>query len=88
MLGDNEGAVEDFTQAIELDPSSAKAYEDRGFAKLILGDNEGAIKDAAQAIKLSPNFALAYFTRGYAKLRLGDNEGAIRGDRACSQLCY
>lgn len=76
-LGDNKGAIEDFTKAIELNPNDAEAYGNRGIAKVNLRDNIGAIKDFTKAIELNPNAKEAYSNRGIAKVNLGDNKGAI-----------
>ena len=47
-------AIEDYTQAIKLDPNPAYAYNNRGTVKLKLGDYQGAIKDYDKAIELDP----------------------------------
>src|ERR1700720_4401186 len=39
---DLDGAIADFTRAIELDPQYASAYGDRGLAKQSKGDQDGA----------------------------------------------
>ncbi|TRU94059.1 MAG: tetratricopeptide repeat protein, partial [Microcystis wesenbergii Mw_QC_S_20081001_S30D] len=44
-LGDNQGAIADYNQAIKLKPDNAIAYHNRGWAKYNLGDNQGAIAD-------------------------------------------
>ncbi|MBG0743512.1 MAG: serine protease, partial [Cylindrospermopsis raciborskii KL1] len=75
--GDNKGAIDDFTQALKLDPNNAITYYDRGAARYNLGDNKGAIDDYNQALKLDPNYAHAYIGRGNARYNLGDNKGAI-----------
>jgi tetratricopeptide (TPR) repeat protein len=84
-LGDYQGAIDDYNQALKLDPNNAKAYYNRGIARSDLGDNQGAIDDYTQAIKLDPNNAYAYNTnnayaynnRGFARYNLGDKQGAI-----------
>ena len=57
-------AIQDFTQAIRLDPSDAKAYFHRGNVYFELGDLDRAAQDYAQAINLNPQYAEAYRDRG------------------------
>jgi tetratricopeptide (TPR) repeat protein len=75
--GDMNGAIADFSRAIELDPKSVSANYRRGITKLQKGDYDGAIGDLTRTIELSPNTADYYNDRGLAKLRKGDNDGAI-----------
>ncbi|MCC5619797.1 serine/threonine-protein kinase [Nostoc sp. CHAB 5715] len=72
-----EGAVEDFNQAIELDPKNALAYNKRGDAYYRLGDYEQAQADSSQAILLNPQDANAYFDRGFALSELSKYKEAI-----------
>ncbi len=48
--GDNQGAIEDFTRAIEIDPGCVEAYEGRGISRDLLGDAAGAKEDYAKSI--------------------------------------
>ena len=75
-LGDKQGAIADFNQAIAINPQDANAYYNRGNAKDDLGDKQGAIADYNQAIAINPQDALAYNNRGNAKDALGDKQGA------------
>jgi tetratricopeptide (TPR) repeat protein len=52
-LKDHEGAIEDYTQAIQLDPQFALAYYNRGDARNSLGDTKGAEADWAQARRIN-----------------------------------
>jgi tetratricopeptide (TPR) repeat protein len=69
--GDFEKAIEDFTEAIRLDPKYADGYFQRGRAYLArkTGDakenTDKAIADFGEAIKVNPNLAGAYSMRGY-----------------------
>ena len=83
--GDYQGAIEDYNQAIKLDPDYAIPYHNRGLARYNLKDYEEAISkrsaprcaDYNQAIRLKPDFPLAYKNRGNARLELEDYEGAM-----------
>jgi S1-C subfamily serine protease/tetratricopeptide (TPR) repeat protein len=85
-LGDKQGAISDFNQAISLNPKYAKTYSNRGNAKYALGDKQGAISDFNQAISLNPKDEKAYFNRGNAKYALGDKQGAINDFTKASEL--
>ncbi len=56
-LKDYRGAIADYNKAIELDPTEATAYNNRGHVKLNLEDYRGAIADCNKAIELNPTFA-------------------------------
>ena len=74
---DYEGAIEDYNQAIRLDPDNALAYKHRGDARRNLEDYEEAMADYTEAIRLDPEYAAAYNNRGVVRRQLGDYEEAI-----------
>ncbi|MFN5595247.1 MAG: tetratricopeptide repeat protein, partial [Aphanizomenon sp.] len=76
-LGDKQAAIDDFTQAIKINPNYDKAYNNRGSVRDDLGDKQGAIDDYTLAIKFNPNLAQAYNNRGVVRKELGDKQGAI-----------
>ena len=89
--GDSNGAIADFSRAIELDPKAVCAYYNRALAKSDKGDLDGVISDLSRAIELNPNGAdfcgddpsVAYRFRADTKVRKGDIDGAIADyDRA------
>jgi tetratricopeptide (TPR) repeat protein len=57
QLGNKEGAVKDYTEAVKLDSSLAKAYHRRGVIYLDIGDRQKAVDDLRKA-------ALLYFEQG------------------------
>jgi tetratricopeptide (TPR) repeat protein len=75
--GDFTGAIEDYTEGINIDPNDAPAYNNRGNTRSKLGDFTGAIEDYTQGINIDPNDAPAYNNRGIARSKLGDFTGAI-----------
>lgn len=62
--GDPDGAIADYSRALELDPKDAAAYNNRGNVKKDKGDVDGAIADYSRALELDPKFPLAYNNRG------------------------
>ena len=75
--GDLDGAVTDYSRAIEIDPKYAEAYINRGNAKSEKGDPDEAIVDLSRAIEINPKYAEAYINRGVAKGKKGDLDGEI-----------
>jgi tetratricopeptide (TPR) repeat protein len=74
---DYESAIEDFNQAIRLNPNSASVYDIRGIVYLNLGDLDRAMSDFNQAIRIDPDYASAYDSRGIVYRRRGDLDRAI-----------
>gem|GEM_PF-2924364 len=78
--------MQDFTKAIQLDPTFSAAYFERGLAQ-VRGINytdeiniharQNAIKDFSQAIRLNPNYARAYYYRGRIYSLGLDNSKAV-----------
>lgn len=71
-LGDYRAAIENYNQALKLNPKSAKAYLMRGNAHYEIGQNSGArdreykaaIGDYNKALRISPQESEAYLKRG------------------------
>jgi tetratricopeptide (TPR) repeat protein len=77
-LGDFEGAIADYDEAMRINPQLAEAFLNRGLAKRQgLGDFESAITDYDEAIRINPQLVEAFLNRGLVKDDLGDFEGAI-----------
>ena len=85
--GNYQGAIDDWSRAIEINPKNALAYYNRGLAKDDLQDYQGAIADYTKAIEINPDFASAYGSRGYAKgVGLQDGNGACSDYRKAISL--
>jgi tetratricopeptide (TPR) repeat protein len=75
--GDFKGAIEEYNQAIRIDPTDDTNYNNRGVARSRLGHKLEAIKDYTQAIQINPNNHVAYFNRGEDHAHLGNYQEAI-----------
>jgi tetratricopeptide (TPR) repeat protein len=67
-------AIQDYDQAIRLDPDNAPAFSGRGNAYIGKRDYDRAIQDLDQAIAFDPNYTFAFVNRGraYAGKRVYD----------------
>jgi tetratricopeptide (TPR) repeat protein len=76
-LGQYPGAIDDFTKALELHPTSAvQAY--RGWAYLVVDAPKLAMRDFELAIELDSSNGDAYNGRGFARAKLGLHREALR----------
>ena len=75
--GDIDGAIADYSKAIDLDPNFAIALNNRGDAYIQTGDLDKAVADLDKAISAEPDFPRALGNRGYAKYLMHDYDGAI-----------
>ena len=80
-----EEAVEDFDEAIRLNPEYIEAYYQMGLATVTLGQSvsdeqeaqrlyEKAVEDFDEAIRLNPDYVEAYYYRGIAKVKQGQSK--------------
>ena len=59
-------AIDDFNEAIRLEPGNANAFNNRGVAYRNMGDLDRAVADYDQAIRIKPDYTAAYYNRGLA----------------------
>ncbi len=76
-LKEYKQAIDDYTQAIKLDPKNAIYYNARGTTYSQLKDYKQAIDDYSQAIKIDPKDAFYYGSRGFTYFQLKDYKQAI-----------
>lgn len=84
--GEYDRAIQDYNQAIQIDPNKAIVYINRGTSYLGIGEPELALQDFDKGIELGLETdkdafqwmgATAYNNRGYAYSLLGDLDSAI-----------
>ena len=63
--GRYEAAITDYSTALELEPSCALAWDNRGIARLYLLDYYPALADFSQAITHDPSYWYAWANRAY-----------------------
>jgi tetratricopeptide (TPR) repeat protein len=69
---DFDGAITDFTKAIEADPTLGDAYKSRGLSKSLKGDWKGCWADINSALALAPENVEFLSTRAFTHLHLSD----------------
>jgi serine/threonine protein kinase len=88
--GSYRQAIEEYSDAIRLDPKFMNAYTNRGLSYYFLNDYDRAVEDYSAAIKIDPNAkdasipylnrAIVWRTRGNAERALEDIENSLRLD--------
>ena len=73
--GDTEGALADYTAALDANPRYVEAYNNRATARRSRGDLEGAIADYTRALELVP-------PDGPDRAMIRENLDAVRVQRA------
>lgn len=77
-LGKHKEALEDFANAIALNPSNARSYYNRAQLHKKMKQPEEAMRDYSRAIDLNPVFVEAYNNRGNLYKVMGKLENALR----------
>jgi tetratricopeptide (TPR) repeat protein len=80
---DYDRAIEDYDQAIRLNPNNSDSFYRRGLTYFEKNDYDRAIQDLDQTLKLNPDSVAALQKRGWAYENKNDYDQAIRDyDRA------
>lgn len=78
--GDIAGAVSQFSQAVEFDPSFAQGYLERGRGLRKLGQDRLAVKSLSRALSVADDAvlrAVIYYERGAANYDVGEYQKAL-----------
>lgn len=84
--GNYDRAIQDYDQAIRLNPGFALALNNRGLAYEDKGNYDRAIQDYDQAIRLNPSLVAAFNNRGMVKRMKGDTAGGDADIAKAKQL--
>jgi tetratricopeptide (TPR) repeat protein len=76
-VGDLDGAISDYEEALRKNPRDLGAFANRGSARMARNDDTGALADFAEAMALDPRQSLLWARRGRIKTRQRDLAGAI-----------
>ncbi len=91
-LNDHDGAIKDYTKAIELAgpvndrANLTNAYSNRGAAYKFKGEFEKALDDLNTAVELDTENASAYHNRGVVRCALNDVDGALEDHNKAIRL--
>jgi len=75
---DYEGAIIDFTLALEKDPGNPEILYQRAMSYFHLKKKSLALLDMDMAVEMQPNYAFRYSSRAYMRDAFGDVIGAIQ----------
>jgi Tfp pilus assembly protein PilF len=70
-------ALEDFNQAIEIDPEYARAFHLRGLVEEKQGADDRALDDFNRAIEIDPEYGVAYHSRATLHTKMGREDLAV-----------
>ncbi|MEM7445944.1 MAG: tetratricopeptide repeat protein [Pseudomonadota bacterium] len=75
--GQDALAIDDFSEAIRLNPEFAKPYINRGAAYFNSGQSQLALQDLENAVRLDPEDDAGHFNRGILYFDQGDYDRAL-----------
>ena len=75
---DFDGAVIDFTLALERDPGNAEIHYQRAMCYFHLKKKSLALLDMDSAVEMQPNYSFRYSSRAFMRDSFGDVVGAIQ----------
>ncbi|NEP81145.1 MAG: tetratricopeptide repeat protein [Okeania sp. SIO3B3] len=76
--GEQQAAIANYTQALELNAQNAAIYYQRGNSYYSQKTYEKAITDLTQALRINPKYTQAYQKRGLIYDEIGDYKNAIQ----------
>lgn len=74
--GDHKRAIDDYSEALKLEPGEAVLWDARCHSRAVVGDLQAALADCNESLRLRPTI-VAFGTRGFVLLKLGRLDDAI-----------
>jgi tetratricopeptide (TPR) repeat protein len=72
-----QDAINDYAEAIKINPEDPRIYEQRAAVEMKLNDMDKALADYSEAIKLKPNEVRYYLYRSYIYETKGDIKNSL-----------
>jgi tetratricopeptide (TPR) repeat protein len=85
-LNENQRALQDYNEAIKMDPKYVTAISNRGELRRHMGDLDGSIADLTRVIQLEPKVGARYCQRGLTWLRKAQEVEGENDFRRCAEL--
>lgn len=85
-LGDNEGALQDISEALRINPQSADYHAEDASIRIRLENYDAALKSLSQAIALNPDFGACYRLQGVCYVRQKKTAEACRSLQKAQEL--
>jgi protein O-mannosyl-transferase len=76
--GDLDAAIQEFQEALWINPNYTVAHNNLGVALTSKGDLNAAIREYQEALRINPNYTDAHYNLGVALTSKGDLNAAIR----------
>ena len=75
--GDLKGSIEEFQQALKMDPENVNVHNSLGVCYGLLGEYEKAESEFNSAVKLDHNEVMAWYNRGFTHMLNGNRPKAL-----------
>jgi len=84
--GQEDEAFNDFSSAVQFDPTRWKALHNRAVSHAMVGRYDEALEDFARTIELKPSYGDTYFNRGEVLYELGQFQQAVEDYNQAARL--
>jgi tetratricopeptide (TPR) repeat protein len=84
--GDFQAAINDFSEALQRDPTMATGYMNRGYVENDMRLAARAEQDFRKALKINPNYGEAHLGLAYSLLQLRSAKAALRETDAAEKI--
>lgn len=85
-MGQYELSINDYSDAIKINPNSYLIYYNRGNTYFKIEKDIKAINDYTKAIELNPEYSYAFYSRGLIYVMLGKENDAVNDFNECIKI--